>query len=160
MQFVLYTLTLLFIDTFLSHFSFNLKQQQSTDDNKNLVYIQYLYITKHGLSTVEAQIWGFSKHAQAHPKGVAYKKKCVFTSRKQRVFRTKGSSQHKSLHHNVVTSQPRRYTWKFAAWIMGIEDGSSQDQQRKTSRTLRKNSICKLQIKKLAKNAFSLFYVS
>ena len=34
------------------------------------------YKKKHWLSTVEAQIWGFSKHSQAQPKkGVAYKKK-------------------------------------------------------------------------------------
>ena len=32
-----------------------------------------------GLSTLEAQIWGFYKHAQARPKkGVAYKKKSVY----------------------------------------------------------------------------------
>ena len=41
-------------------------------------YIKLLKFMKHGLSTVEAQNWGFYKHAQAQPKkGVAYKKKCL-----------------------------------------------------------------------------------
>ena len=46
------------------------------------MYIQHLYFTKHGLSTVEAQIWVFFKHAQAQPKkGVAYKEKECIVSR-------------------------------------------------------------------------------
>ena len=81
MQFFFYILILLFIDAFWLYFFFNLTQWQFTDTNKNLVYVKLLQFTKHGLSTVEAQSWGFYKHAQPQPKkGVAYKTKNVYLS--------------------------------------------------------------------------------
>ena len=110
MQFFLCILTLLLIDTFLSHFSFNLIQEQYINNNKNIVYIQHIQFTKHGLSTVEAQIWGFSKHAEAQPKkGVAYKIKNVYSSSVRQLMT---QNKRDSLVHKNITDDVMIRYWR------------------------------------------------
>ena len=68
MQFFLVHIDIITYGYFLVVFLLYLIHQQFTNTNKDLVYIKHLYFTKHGLSTVEAKIWDFPKHAQVKPK--------------------------------------------------------------------------------------------